>query len=286
MTKITRPPLDRVVFQKRFAAACEALPGFIESVRDRPYNVDLVLVKALEVAQYGIVVEPTSGLIGKALQIAAQANAAIFTMARAGGKTVEFPLENSRLVVSSPAVDEAAVHPSKWMQGFFLASLCRNGELLESLCETPTEMLRRSTTVSPEYMYLFVDALRDYQRNVTGRAEKILAALRATDPSRPDIEAEEWVLYIDVRLLEMFFCINGKDMDFGGALQKALEQHKEYWTKTEKRAKDWRGFLPLGILGLTAIAYDQRLPFDVESEYLPMDLVRGDFLRRVGPAAF
>lgn len=56
----------------------------------------------------------------------------------------------------------------------------------------------------------------------------------------------------------------------------ALEKHKKYWTSDERKRLDWEGFLSLPLLGITSMAYDCDIPFDVESDYIPLPLIRNE----------
>lgn len=83
------------------------------------------------------------------------------------------------------------------------------------------------------------------------------------------------MLNIDVQIVRLlFYTLEGTE-EFEGALAHALELHKKYWSKGKQRTRDHRGFLPIELNGICAIAHDRGINFDVQSEYLPPVLVNG-----------
>ena len=53
----------------------------------------------------------------------------------------------------------------------------------------------------------------------------------------------------------------------------ALSNHRVYWTKSAERREDCRGFSSLPIAAAAAIAVDEGMTVEVESDYLAMGLV-------------
>ncbi|KQS00528.1 hypothetical protein ASG12_06490 [Williamsia sp. Leaf354] len=54
----------------------------------------------------------------------------------------------------------------------------------------------------------------------------------------------------------------------------ALSNHRVYWTKSAERREDCRGFSSLPIAAAAALAVDEGMTVEVESDYLAMGLVR------------
>jgi hypothetical protein len=103
----------------------------------------------------------------------------------------------------------------------------------------------------------------------------MLAAVKATDPKRPDISDPDWTVDLHVPQLEVLIYVVTKDAKFGEALAKAVELHKKYWSKKKDlRLRDYKGFFSVELTGLAKMGLDQGLTFDVESAYIPMELIR------------
>ncbi|MBC9719360.1 immunity 49 family protein [Streptomyces sp. TRM66268-LWL] len=70
-----------------------------------------------------------------------------------------------------------------------------------------------------------------------------------------------------------------KDQEaFQQTLIEALEQHRAYWSASEERASSVEGYLALGPLAMACLAYDAQFPIDVESPYIPRELLNRAWL--------
>lgn len=273
---VSRHKLDVTRYQEYFKEECIRLSTSLQEAARRPSNLGLLAGRALDIVRFGSVASPDSPEIPRALRIAAQALAGIFVIARATGDTVELLLDDNP--VRMPArMDESLVEASRWVTGFWLGVICRDATLLQSLCEMPSEKLRPSSTTNPEYRYRLVDALQAFWKGSPETAKLIIAAMEATDPDRPDIHARDWVLNIDVPLIQLLFYLVSSDARFGGALLEALKLHKKYWTATAQRKQDWEGFVSFGLTALAVLAAERHTPCDVESAYVLTHCTRDRF---------
>lgn len=154
--------------------------------------------------------------------------------------------------------------------------IARDVKSLEMLVDVPTSVLRRSSTTFPEYRYRFVDAMREFY---CGRPspDLLMAALEATDPDKYDLFDVDYALNIAVSEMQLVLRLMTANRDgFNRDLAAALERHRDYYRKSEDRSRDPDGFIALGPLALAAIAHDSGWPIDVESDYLPKRLLRGE----------
>jgi len=84
---------------------------------------------------------------------------------------------------------------------------------------------------------------------------------------------EEFVLNVLVPEMQMLFRLAlGEVGPFDDSLEFALERHKKYWSKSNRK-KDPDGFLALGALSISSAAFDAGFPVEVESDYVPRDLI-------------
>lgn len=271
MDVIPRHKIDYPAVQRRLETTLTYLPGLIGSVGRTPNNLMIVASNALDIVACASVVDPDSPQIRPALRLASRALAALFAAASA----LSFPLE---VVVTEGAPvrydfppESSLVHPIRWLNAFFVAALCRDYAAIQTLADTPLDLLRASSTRCPEYTALFVDGIRGFLAGAPDTAARLLKAMAATDPERPDL-MPDWALRIDVPKIELFFRYASGDAEaFAAALPQAVEHWRSYWTKLTDRDKSRNpdGFLALGLLGLAALAYDKKMPFEVESDYLP-----------------
>ena len=145
---------------------------------------------------------------------------------------------------------------------------------MRKLCDVPTALIRESPTKSSEYAYLYKDALCAYVNAEPDVVARIVEALKATDPTRPDITDRSWTLYIDVPQLEVFYRAICGSAKFGSAMQSAVELHRKYCGASQDNAHSPRGFISVRLLGLAVLGMNHGLGFDVQSPYLPMNLIQ------------
>ena len=272
---IPRHKIDREAVQRRFDSTVANLNVFINSVGRTPNNLTLLASNALDVVMCGSVVAPDSPHIRPALGLASRATAALFAVAAAETFPIEVVVTEGPPVRYTFAPESSLVHPNRWLDGFFLAALCRDYDSIQALFETPSDLLRASSTRCPEYAYLFVDAICGYLEGAKDTGQRLVKALAATDPERSDL-MPDWALNIDVPKIELFYLIAAGDHSgFAAALPRAVEGHRNYWSKLKNRdvSRNPDGFLALGPLGLAAIAYDRKMPVSVDSDYFPLALI-------------
>ena len=274
---IPRHNIDRETIQRRFDTIPAHLKNLAGSVGRTPNNLTLVAPNALDIVSCGSVVAPDSPYIHPALCIASRCLSALFAVASAERLPVEVVVMNGQTIRYETRPDNSLIHPIRWLQGFYVAALCRDYDSLQALHETPLELLRASSTRCPQYTYLFVDAIRGFIDDAPDTAQRLLKTMEATDPDRADIHNPDWALNIDVPIIELFFRFAiGDDSGFAVAVSKAVAGHANYWTKSRDKDKSRHAdsFLALGPLGLSALAYDRKMPIAVESDYFPLKLVQ------------
>lgn len=271
--KIDEPYLSEM--GERSRSQFEGLFGFVESAKRNPKNLTLLATNAREAAAYGLIVNAPTTQISEALKLAARATSALFQAAHASpANPVTVRLDDAPATYASPP-DGSTVHVGRWITGFYLSIIARDQDALNSLCSTPLGSLRSSSSRFPEYVYLYAQSLRDFAtRQWKDIVQTMLAAVKATDPERPDITDPDWALDLHVPQLEVLIYAVTKDAKFGDALARAVALHKKYWSKKKDlRLRDYEGFLAVELTALAKIGLDQGLSFDIDSPYVPMQLI-------------
>jgi hypothetical protein len=259
-TRIDRHAVD-VAWCRERAAADTPPPALYVQAMDRDLSqANACRVLTEQYAGFLAVSAPDSPQIEAAIRLGARAMASLF-----GG-------------VKPGIVAGDLHHAGNWLGGFFLAAIVRETDLLDALCETPTDLLRASLTRSEEYAHLYVDALRAFWRREPAAPVLLLQALRATDPQYLDRHAADYALDVVVPQMEVLFRVMDRDgPGFNMALARALERHRSYWARGD-RQRDPRAYVAFALTALAAFAHDAGLKLLVESDYLPAALVRGDRL--------
>ncbi|RST14431.1 hypothetical protein E2C00_13445 [Streptomyces sp. WAC05374] len=252
----------------------------IASFEQSPGALDGALDTAMLHLQARLAVNPDASALPtwEATVTAMQVGSAMFAVATRSEGTVECRIadETRTLRALGPGLH---ANPGNWVSAFWLAIVCRDQARMTALCEVPLDVLRASGTQYDEFVYLWIDALQTYWLERPGLGEKLLAAIEASYPNAievADMELVERILYQPVNL---FQCFLRKDhAAFNQALVEALEMHKLYWTASEKRERSVAGYLALGPLAIACLAYDAGFPIEVESDYLPSELLNRAWL--------
>lgn len=149
---------------------------------------------------------------------------------------------------------------------------------MTQLCNVPIELLRASGAVFEEYVYHWVDALQTYWLERPGLGEKLVAAFDGTNPDTLRFVDREMMLKILYPPLDLFYRFISQDLGkFNEALVQAVELHKEYWTADEER-ESLTGDVAIAPLAIACLAFDAGRPIEVESEYLPENLLDRSWL--------
>ena len=183
-------------------------------------------------------------------------------------------LRETAHIAAEALTDAACLSQSAdtWLDAFWLAMICRDAALLDSLCETSADDLKKTDENIPAYKLLFIDALRTHWQSKEDVRETLIAAMEATAPGRSDIAEPDFVCSIDVPLIELTFHVLARNSTFLSAFHKAIEHHKQYWS-TSERSNDPRGFVSFGLTALVALGSDCGFVLDITSEYLMAELI-------------
>lgn len=257
------------------------LANYYQSVRlllaradSKPYALAALAADAL--AQAGLVaaVEPGSVGLLRLVRLGAQAGAALFALARAGGASLELPLGSDEPKTLSGKPEPGEVGVSRWLDAFWAARIVGDGAAVGRLCETRSDELRRSPAKSDEFAYALVDALAaDAASDAAAARAHLATATKKTDPESlrftPVDRVEELHVPVIAALGRLF---EGDAVGFDAALRMAFEAHDRYWSEGERRL-DPAGFLALAPAALVVMGRARGLVASVTSDYAPPALV-------------
>ncbi|MFI5528017.1 immunity 49 family protein [Kitasatospora sp. NPDC051853] len=247
----------------------------LEDFGSRPLGLNEVMDTAVTIAEGRVLLDPTAGRIDTwdAFLTAMQASSALFAAAvltegaaecRIAGEVRSVPAGNSR----------REAHAGNWLTAFWFAVVCRETERLDVLASVPLSVLRESGAVFDEYVYSWVEALQAYWKKEPQQVDKLAAAIEGSDPAVARAASSDYLLRIAYPPMEMFYqFLKGDQAAFNASLVQALELHRQYWTSDEDRTITSTGFLALAPLAVACMAYDSGMQIDVESGYLPENLL-------------
>ncbi|WP_030669608.1 immunity 49 family protein [Streptomyces rimosus] len=207
---------------------------------------------------------------------AMQVGSALFISGAAAEGPVPCRIGTEGEVKNLPATGpEEYLHAGNWLTSFYLAAICRENERLNQLAQVPISFLRESGAEFDEYIYAWVETLQNawFRRPETWAT--LVTAINGTDPETAQIASKELMLKILYPPLELFHRYQRQEVDqFNATLVDAVTWHKEYWAANEARSLSSEGLVALGPLAIACMAYDAGMPIEVESEYLPKELLQ------------
>lgn len=271
MKYISRHVIDLERAQEGVENSEQMLVDLLKAANSRAAALSVLLSAAKSRVGYLAAVGKKRAELGRALRVGAQAAAAIFAL---GGGTgdIEFALGEQRVRLAATGPTDAT-HIGNWRVGWWLAHIVGDQAAIDVLVATPINVLRSSSTRGDACQYLFIEALQAFERRAPDWSTKLKAALDATDPEQIKMIDEEFVLNILVPEMQMLYYLAiGEIAGFDEAIVFALERHKKYWSKGNRK-RDPEGYLALGPMAIATLAYDAGMPIEIESEYLQLDLI-------------
>jgi hypothetical protein len=181
------------------------------------------------------------------------------------------------------------INTSCWIRAFYLACICREPQINDSLIEIPTELLRESSKHGlhvGEYSYKQVEMLKAFWRNDPKLPYIAVEALEAaSDVENMDEDFIDYALNIASYEISLLIHIHTEQEKFNDMLAEAVERHKHHFFRKEESSNAARFFLALGPLAMASIAYMRDIPVEVESNYIPRCIIEDQYVRQPEDAA-
>ncbi|GAA2519120.1 immunity 49 family protein [Streptomyces longisporus] len=249
----------------------------VDGLQNQPSWFSNVLADAIGLLGRHCVLDPESDKLEtwEACVTAMQVGSALFVSAQApAGTTFEYRIGHEMRTVRAGALPRA--HAGNWLNAFWLACVCREKKRMTELCQFPVSRLRQADGVLDEYIYDWVEALQAYWLKRPEFGDKLVAAVEGTDPAALRHAPRDGVLQIMYPPMNLLTQLARGDQErFNAELAKAVEWHKEYWTRDEDRELTTEGLVALGPLAVSCLAVQAGFTITVESEYLPKHLLEG-----------
>ncbi|MFD9289443.1 immunity 49 family protein [Streptomyces sp. NPDC060030] len=253
----------------------------IEALEEEPHMIDALWNAVRTCVQARSTVDPKGSGIDtwESVVNAMQVGSAVFRGAKAAEGTVECRIHHAmrRLPATGP---RSFANAPEWIEAFWYAIICRDQKRMTELCEVSLDVLRASGAEHDDYLYHWVATLQAYWlREQPRMVEELTAAFRSSHPDSTEIAPRDWLQNISYPPINLFYRFVKHDHDgFNAALVEALELHKAYWTADEDRENDIEGLWAMGPLAVACLAYDGDFPIEVESDYLPVQLLNRSWL--------
>jgi Immunity protein 49 len=278
MLKIDRHTIDKEYVNRRIKAKEKILKTAEKVARTKPekFPLSTLATDTLYYLSFLSALEPDSSKICPLLHATVQAYTAHFLQSLSVGEHIQVTIMGDVAITLSTTGSSSTTDTDSWLCGFFVAMVRRDTEALHVLAHIPLEIIRNSSTKSNEYVYLYVDVLQALWRNEKDLGTRLVNAVEATDPEKLE-RGVDYALAIVVPVINLLFQLLKNDVpQFHHVLSSALERHKKFWSVNEMRSRDPYGFIAWPLLAIACLAYEFKMPIEVESEYLPLRLLHGE----------
>ncbi len=211
------------------------------------------------------------------LPIAATAEAQAFYLA-------EYPKDAKELEIVLPTLREtffkkstgptSSTYPDRWLRGFYLSLKWWQVPDIDLLGRTSQQTLHSSSTKSVPYRYLQVKASQAVWARLPDAGEKILEAWEGMSPEKLDSLDRPFAAFIATHENGMLSMIQlGDEAGFNHEVKLALESHEKYYSSSEELRNSPEAWFSLPALGLCALALHRGMKVNIESRFLPLDLI-------------
>ncbi len=266
---------------ERFASILrEEAAESIDELEESPGTIASAFGDSVQYMQAQCTVDPSArlGVTWESVVAAEQVGAAMFAVTGRTEGVVECRIDHK--IRHLPAIGPSTFpNAGQWLTAFWLAVVCRDRDRLTLLCAFPMDQLRSAQGQVDEFTYLWIDTLQTYWRGQPDVVEKLTATIEASYPDVATLtprDQMEQILYQPVNLFYNY--VRNNRAEFNEALAEALEMHRQYWAADEDRARKSSGRIALGPLAVACLAYDDEFPIEVESDYIPINLVQRTWL--------
>lgn len=274
MNTIERHSVDRELAEERYQAATNLLHTSLSVPKQTIPSLRGLFMASRMCAEYLSVLNPGASELRPYICQGARAAAAIALVSAQSSGEVTINLGPDHSVQAKAVGPNNVCHVDLWRSGFYMGLICGDRGSVDVLCALPIDVLRQSSSKGDECLYLFADVLQRFWRHDADVSKRLTAAVEATDPQQLRISPEEFILNIVVPEMELFFrFLNGEVAPFNETLLFALQRHKKYWSKGDRK-KDSDGYLALGPLAICGLATPTGIPIEVQSDYIPGSLMR------------
>jgi hypothetical protein len=278
---IPRHEIDTAWAQQIAVEFADGMARYFGRLEKNPKTVGRLFKSALTQACCRTADDPTANSVDtwNVVALAMQASSAMFAAANQpeGTEFVEARIRDE--VYRIPAQRTYDVNPFDWLRAMWLGMICRERPRIDELATVSVEVLTHESVPYDQFMFDWVRALQVYWRQEDGLIDMLLRAMQGTDPAALQHIDEEFVLHLHYPPMELFYLLTQReDAKFNESLAKALELHKRYWSATEERRKEEYGFVAWGPLAIACLALDAGVTIEVESEYLPANLLNGTWV--------
>jgi hypothetical protein len=261
----------------------ERLPRMVKKLKENPLSIVQAIASDLQFLAISdsIVLHRSESETYEHLYYTLQFGINHFKLAINPGKTVELNIGNSTLVDATGFETNDFIAATNWQTCFYIASILRDTTSLDFLRTVPKSFMEKSVIIAGEIDYAVVDVLKamSAKQGLNEAIKKFHETRQRT--KYESILRENFDNHLTLPLISVIEALNVADAKiFNERLKDALAKHHDFY-KEEKEGMglpyDRFGWISFMLIAVCSYAHDRGIKIEIESDYLPMWLVRGDF---------
>jgi len=193
------------------------------------------------------------------------------------GKEIAYKFQG-KIITVTPEPRNYGVSMHIWNMAFFGAIILDDAELLKTLMNIDLEELLTASGKKKDYTFNMAIALKAFYLKQTGYPELLADALKANMDVPKNHLLYDKAMDIDGPALELLYLLlTEKNEQFNERLLKALEWHKKYYMRLEKKKIQSNvGLVSLPICAMVKLAKElKKMEIEHTSDYLPAYLLGG-----------
>lgn len=182
-------------------------------------------------------------------------------------------------------VGEAGLSWPDWITGYSLAIIARDQDALNTLGTLESiNACARPVDVIDEFWLYYCGAFALAVSDPAGIGSWIDDALNALERARiAEPALVEYRIRPTLALLRAL--VGGSAASFNESLYQLLQAHRRYFSQPELK-QDWGGLLAFEAMALAALAFERGIKPEVASDYLPQQLITGEFPRTLSRVTY
>jgi Immunity protein 49 len=253
----------------------------LEDVEKDPDALSAVRRRALMRFEYLTAFDPAAGKeeTWQAAVFASQTANAVFARTSKAEDTVPYRLGDREYDLPVLGPNHHAT-PVDWLTAAFLAVITRSEERVAELCKVGKYTLRGSGAQVEDYVHPWVETLQRYLGGGQVPPALLESVIDLTDPERAKFASRDFMLLVAYPPANILFrVLRGTEAQFNDALMQATTAHRDYWRQADF-ADNPDGFVAIAGLAMAIRGKDNGFAVEVESDYLPENLVNGTWANR------
>ncbi|MFJ5988811.1 immunity 49 family protein [Lentzea sp. NPDC092896] len=281
MHEILRHEIDVEFARAQVDTLQRLIASALEDVESDPDALSAARRRALTRFEYLTALDPAADEeeTWQAAVFASQTANAVFARTSKSEDFVRYRLGDReyRLPVLGP---NHHATPVDWLTAAWLAIITRSEQRVAELCAVGKYTLLGSGAKVEEYVGPWVDTMQRHLRGDQVPPALLESVIDLTDPRRARFASGDFMLLVAYPPVNVLFrVLRGGPEDFTDALVQATRAHRDHWRQAGF-ADNPDGFVALALLAVAIRGRDNGFPVEVESGYLPENLLSGALSNR------